>query len=129
MTFGSNTSAPSPVCDCCQAFCTGFSHDKDLHLGFDTGATILMPSYDNDFIAWESTNENILSQCGLVQISGVYVIIVVLFISFQHVNKMYQMLLLDCFHLQPTSDSMTIVRRADGFHLMSCGEFVSPWTK
>jgi len=42
----------------------------------------------------------------------------VLFMSFGHVLIMYPMLLLDCFHLQRTSDSQRIVHQEGALLLM-----------
>jgi len=63
--LGLNTVAPSTVRDCFQAYYAGTDGDKDLPIVFDTGATISVSPYENDFVTWESTNVNDLSLRGV----------------------------------------------------------------
>ena len=63
--LGLNTVAPSTVHDCFQAYYAGTDGTKDLPIVFDTGATILVSPYENDFVTWESMNVNDLCLQGV----------------------------------------------------------------
>ncbi len=77
--------------------------------------------YENDFVTWESTNANDLSLRGVTTDTTVKGSGTVEWrirdnsgtMRYGHVPIMYPMLLLDCFHLRPTSDSLRIERQVD----------------